>query len=62
MQSDLPHTLYNYKESGESQGKKKTVASDEVIRLQEEANRELARRKAAEKKGDEPYDLEELYK
>lgn len=49
MQGDLPHTLFNHKASGKDP-KKKTVASDEVLRLQEEANRQMMARKAAMQK------------
>ena len=60
MQCDLPHTLYDLK-SGDSP-KKNTVASDEVLRLQEEANRRMSERKAARERGEVPYELEELYR
>ena len=49
MQGDLPHTLFNHKKSGKSP-EKNTVASDEVLRLQEEANRQMMARKAAREK------------
>ena len=61
MQADLPHVLYNTDTSG-SEPKKNTVASDEVMRLQEEANRRMQERKAAETKGDKLYNLQDLYK
>lgn len=63
MQSDLPHVLYGKRRKTGEDGKPKgnTVASDEVIRLQEEANRRMMERKAA-KGGAIQYDLEELYK
>ena len=61
MQCDLPHTLYDFNKSGDNP-KKNTVASEEVLRLQEEANRKMAERKAARERGEVPYELEELYK
>lgn len=60
MQSDLPHTLYIHDKTDDNP-KKNTVASDEVMRLQEEANRKMQERKAAEQQGDTPHDLEELF-
>ena len=59
MRLDLPHTLYDW---DKKENKKNTVASDEVIRLQEEANRKAAERAEARKRGDIPYDVEELFK
>ncbi len=68
MQADLPHTLYFHESTKEDQAaraKSRTKASAEVIRLQEEANRQMEerRRAAAEAKakGDEPYELDELF-
>lgn len=68
MQADLPHTLYNHeltKEDKAARAKNRTQASNEVLRLQEEANRQAEeRRKAAEEskaKGDTPYELDELF-
>lgn len=63
MQSDLPHVLY-LKDKKRDGGKQNTVASEEVIRLQEEANRKAAerRRKAQGGQGEKVYQLEELYK
>ena len=70
MQSDLPHTLYNFKKD---KGEKKphhvptneelnTVADDEVIRLQEEANRKTLERRAAKERGEIPYEsTDELF-
>jgi len=52
--------LYNY-EKKKKDPKKQTVASDEVIRLQEEANRRMEERKAAKIKGETPYELEDLF-
>lgn len=52
MQADLPHTLY-MKDKADSS--KNTKASDEVIRLQEEANRKARERKEKES-GKIPYD------
>lgn len=60
MQSDLPHMMYKYEKKKDP--KKQTVASDEVIRLQEEANRRMEERKAAKMKGETPYELEDLFK
>ncbi len=64
MQADLPHTLYNFKK--DKGGNKKhhiqtneemnTVADDEVIRLQEEANRKALERRAAKERGEIPYE------
>lgn len=68
MQSDLPHTLLKRtrQEDGgvdEHGGKKRnTVASAEVLRLQEEANRKMRERKAAKMRGETPYDVNELFK
>ena len=62
MQADLPHVLYNSStESSGSEPKKQTVASDEVLRLQEEANRRMQERKAAETEGEKSYDINELF-
>lgn len=61
MQCDLPHTLYDFDRT-DNDPKKKTVASEEVLRLQEEANRKMTERKAAKERGEVPYELEELYK
>ena len=65
MQADLPHTLFLHKEK-KTDPSKNTKASDEVIRLQEEANRQfLARREELRKKkaaGQEPYTTEELFR
>ena len=61
MQADLPHVLYNSEASSDSDPKKKTVASDKVMRLQEEANRKMLERKAANKQEEKSYDLNELF-
>lgn len=58
MQTDLPHTLYNPREDT-GDPKKRTVASDEVIRLQTEANE---RRKREMENGEKSYELNELFK
>lgn len=55
MQADLPHTLY-MKDKNSAEPSKKTKASDEVIRLQEEANRKAMERKKAKEAGEIPYD------
>lgn len=55
MQTDLPHTLY-LKDDNSREPSKKTKASDEVIRLQEEANRKAMERKKAKEAGKIPYD------
>ena len=64
MQADLPHTLYDFKK--QDTGKPNTVASDEVIRRQEEANRrmaeEFARMEREKTQGERPYEIEELFK
>lgn len=62
MQSDLPHTIFKKMEDRDP--KKKTKASDEVLRLQEEANRQMQERKEKESaaKKEKVYDIEELYK
>lgn len=65
MQADLPHTLFRQDRKSDG-GKKNTVASDEVIRLQEEANRKFAERQAAQKaareRGEIPYtNVDELF-
>ena len=51
MQSDLPHTLYNFK--------KKVVVDDEAIRLQEEANKKARARR--ENQGQRQYTLDEIF-
>ncbi len=68
MQADLPHTLYSHELTKEDQAKRaksRTAASAEVLRLQEEANREMEeRRKAAAEakaRGDEPYEMDDLF-
>lgn len=53
MQSDLPHTLYLKDHSKKKEPAKNTVASDEVLRLQEEANRKMRERKARRKQEEE---------
>lgn len=58
MQGDLPHTLFNHRASGKSP-EKNTVASDEVLRLQEEANRQMMERKAAREREKSFNDLNE---
>lgn len=58
MRLDLPHTLYDWDKKDK---KKNTVASDEVIRLQEEANRKMAEQAEARRKGEIPYEVEELF-
>ncbi len=54
MQSDLPHTLYK------KQKDRKKVVDDEAVRLQEEANRRAAERRAA-KNGQQTYTIDELF-
>jgi len=49
MQGDLPHTLFN-RDGSKNDPSKNTVASDEVLRLQEEANRQMEARRAAKRK------------
>lgn len=61
MQADLPHTLYKRRDK-DGKPTKNTKASDEVIRLQEEANRMALERKAAKERGEIPYDsTDELF-
>lgn len=61
MQADLPHTLYK-KTGKDGKPVKNTKASDEVIRLQEEANRKMLERKAAKERGEIPYEsTDELF-
>ena len=60
MQSDLPHTLY-LKRDENGKPKKNTKASDEVIRLQEEANRQMLERKAAKEREKKTYKTEDLF-
>ena len=57
MQADLPHTLFDRRNDREPE--KNTKASDEVLRLQEEANRQMLARKKA--KGADSYEIEELF-
>lgn len=59
MQADLPHTLFDRRNDREPE--KNTKASDEVLRLQEEANRQMLARKKAKEKGAEPYEIDELF-
>lgn len=67
MQADLPHTLYRHdltKEEIAERAKNRTQASDEVIRLQQEAIRQMEeRRKAAQaaEAEDEGGDEEKIY-
>lgn len=65
---DLPHVLYfndNKKKGGKDYcgSSKNTKASDRVLRLQEEANRQMMkeREKEAKAAGEKPYELEELF-
>ena len=68
MQADLPHTLYireDTKESRAERAKNRTQASAEVIRLQEEAIRQMEERRRAAaqaKAGGGEYELDELFK
>lgn len=55
MQSDLPHTLYK-----KQKDRKKVVVDDEAVRLQEEANKRAAERRAA-KNGQQTYTIDELF-
>ena len=60
MQSDLPHTLFLKGVS--SDPSKNTRASDDIIKLQEEANRKMLERKAAQERGEIPYDsVDEIF-
>lgn len=62
MQADLPHTLYLGRDGvGDEAPRKKTKASAEVIRLQEEANRKAARRRARQAQEEPPVTIEELF-
>lgn len=58
MQSDLPHTLLS-QASKPQEPEKNTKASDEVLRLQEEANREFLDRQKG--KAGEGYEIDELF-
>ena len=61
MQADLPHTLF-IKDKNNAEPSKNTKASDEVLRLQEEANRKAMERKEAKERGEIPYDsVDELF-
>lgn len=61
MQADLPHTLFR-KDRKPGEPSKNTRASDEVIKLQEEANRKMLERKAAKERGEIPYDsVDEIF-
>lgn len=67
MQCDLPHVLYkNFKKNTDSS--KNTKASEKVLRLQEEANRQaLERQRKREleqqaKGPDKSYEREEIFK
>lgn len=62
MQADLPHTLYTKNRGKDDNGRpmKNTKASEEVLRLQMEANRKAEeRRKAQDSEG--TYTVEELF-
>lgn len=60
MQADLPHTLYLPKKNTDPS--KNTRASDDVVKLQEEANRKMLERKAAKERGEIPYDnVDEIF-
>ena len=62
MQADLPHTLFLHDRKEKEENKQNTVASPEVIRLQEEANRKMRERKKAKERGEIPYDnVNELF-
>ena len=68
MQSDLPHTIYRNirKDKGTSKKHRDNaelphVADDEVIRLQEEANRRARERREAKARGELPYTIQELF-
>jgi len=61
MQTDLPHTLY-LKDKKSSDPAKNTRASDDIIKLQEEANKKMLERKAAKERGEIPYDsVDEIF-
>ena len=64
MQSDLPHTLYNYdKRDGKKGRKPKRVNKDDrAFKLQEEAIRKAAARREAKRNGEAPYSMNELFK
>ena len=62
MQSDLPHVLYMKNKKDKSDPKKNTKASDEVVRLQEEANRRFLEMKKQRERGERQYELEELFR
>ena len=51
MQSDLPHTLFKKKN--------KVVVDDDAVRLQEEANRKAAERRAKNKQ--QSYTIEQIF-
>ena len=55
MQSDLPHTLYRSKKDKEN-----VVVDDEAIRLQEEANRKAAARRAKNSE-QQTYTINDLF-
>lgn len=71
MQADLPHTLYIKRKDDEKGDKaKKVKASDDVLRLQEEANRRALERQERKRKEQEekakaeeepPVTVEELF-
>ena len=64
MQSDLPHTLYNYKSKGNKENKGNKVYSqadiDEATLLCEEALRK-SRERREKRQQEEGYTLDELF-
>ncbi len=57
MQSDLPHTLYNFKEK---EGNVKYNPNDKAFELQREADRKAEERRKAQREK-EGYTVDELF-
>lgn len=64
MQSDLPHTLYNYKKEGKKDNQDNKVYSqsdiDEATRLCEESLKR-SRERRAKRQQEEGYTLDEIF-
>lgn len=64
MQSDLPHTLYNYDKKNGKKGHKpvRVNKDDRAFKLQEEAIRKAQAKREAKRRGEAPYTMNELFK
>lgn len=64
MQSDLPHTLYNYKKDGGKAPAGRTAkvsATDPAFAKQREAYEKKMAKLRAKQEGKEPFTMEELF-